>query len=226
MTRQSWNTLFWDLDGTITDPRYGIIDSYIAFLNEAGVEVPSESDLMWVIGPPLRECMAKLLNTTDTDTIESAVTRYRYWYVQEGFMYRDTPYGGIRELLEELKDSGYRMFVATAKAHTYGRLILRHWGLEDLFEDIHGSELDGTRSNKAELLEWMMERYKIKPNKQVAMIGDRKHDAVAAKANKLSSVGVGYGYGSIEELQSAGIDHYCKTIADLRALLLGSISTR
>lgn len=222
MTSQPWQTLFWDLDGTITDPRFGIIDSYVAFLKEAGIPLPPESELMWVIGPPLRECMARLLNTNDATIIENAVTRYRYWYVQEGLMYRDTPYEGIRELLEDLRDKGYRMFVATAKAHTYGRLILRHWGLEDYFEDIHGSELDGTRSNKAELLQWMMERYEIEPGKQVVMIGDRKHDAVAAKANKLSSIGVGYGYGSRAELESAGVDHYCQTLQDLRATLLNA----
>lgn len=219
MTTPRWNTLFWDLDGTITDPRFGIIDSYIAFLKEAGVAVPSEADLMWVIGPPLRECIAKLLGTTDSDTIEKSVTRYRYWYVEEGFMYRDTPYDGIRELLSDLKNAGVRMFVATAKAHSYGRLILRHWGLEDFFEDIHGSELDGTRSNKSDLLKWMLERYDLKPGKHIAMIGDRKHDAVAAHANSLATIGVGYGYGSFNELHSAGVDHYCQTISDLRSLI-------
>ena len=215
MIEQNLKTLLWDLDGTITDPRGGIIGAYTEFLREAGRTVPPENDLLWVIGPPLRECMAKLLNTKDSAIIENAVTRYRFWYVTEGLMYRDTPYDGIRELLTDLQHAGFRMFVATAKAHTYGRLILRHWGLEDFFEDIHGSELDGTRSNKAELLSWMLERYNIPAGKTVAMIGDRSHDANAAKANKILSLGVGYGYGSLEELQTAGVDHYCPSINDL-----------
>jgi phosphoglycolate phosphatase len=220
MTHLRWHTLFWDLDGTITDPRRGIIDSYIEFLTEANLTVPKESELLWVIGPPLRECMATLLNTSDKAVIEAAVVRYRYWYVQKGLMYRDTPYDGIKELLTDLRTAGYRMFVATAKAHEYARLILRHWGLEDHFEEIHGSEIDGTRGNKTDLLKWMTELYQIPADHLVLMIGDRKHDAVAAKNNNLSSVGIGYGYGSKEELIGSGVDHYCPSLMDLRALLL------
>lgn len=216
----SWHTLFWDLDGTITDPRRGIIDSYVAFLRESDVSVPDESELLWVIGPPLRDCLATLLHTNDTEVIESAVIRYRHWYVTEGLMYRDTPYPGIRELLQDLQNSGYRMFVATAKAHTYARLILRHWGLENFFEDIHGSELDGTRANKTDLLRWMAEQKQLDRNPGILMIGDRKHDAIAAKNNGLSSIGVGYGYGSQDELVSAGIDIYCPSLQDLRTTLL------
>jgi phosphoglycolate phosphatase len=219
---KSWHTLFWDLDGTITDPRRGIIDSYMAFLKEAGVAVPDASELLWVIGPPLRDCLATLLQTTDADVIENAVLRYRYWYVTEGLMYRDTPYPGIRELLSDLRRCGYRMFVATAKAHTYARLILRHWGLEDFFEDINGSELDGTRANKTDLLHWMTNQNEIVRSPEILMIGDRKHDAIAAKNNGLSSLGVGYGYGSHEELSNAGIDLYCATVQDLRTTLLAT----
>jgi phosphoglycolate phosphatase len=220
MKTDRWHTLFWDLDGTITDPRRGIIDSYVAFLKESSVNVPPESELLWVIGPPLRECMSTLLGTTDPSAIEAAVSRYRYWYVDQGLMYGDIPYEGIKDLFDDLKVAGYRMFVATAKAHTYARLILRHYGLEHYFEEIHGSELDGTRSDKSDLLRWMTERHHIEANSQVLMIGDRKHDAIAAKKNNLSSLGVGYGYGSRDELENSGVDIYCETLADLRAELI------
>lgn len=216
----NWKTLFWDLDGTITDPRRGIIDSYIEMLREFSIQPPPESELLWVIGPPLRGCISQLLNTTDGKKIEEAVTRYRHWYVQEGLMYRDTPYEGIREILTKAKSSGYRMFIATAKAHSYARLILQHWGLEEFFENIHGSELDGTRSNKAELLAWMLEHYDIKADTSIVMIGDRHHDAIAAQANNLTSLGVGYGYGSKHELvHEAKVNYYCETIKDLAAIL-------
>ncbi len=224
MTSKPFKTLLWDLDGTITDPRGGIIGAYSEFLRESGLTVPAEEDLLWVIGPPLRDCMAKLIGTTDKDTIEKAVVRYRHWYVNEGLMYRDIPYDGIRELLQDLQQSDVRMFVATAKAHTYGRQILRHWGLEEFFEDIHGSELNGTRSNKADLLSWMLDRYNIVADRSVVMIGDRKHDADAAKANRLTSLGVGYGYGSKDELTTAGVDHYCASVTDLRKLIFAKIS--
>ena len=222
MTHLRWQILFWDLDGTITDPRGGIISAYNEFLREANLPVPAENDLLWVIGPPLRECMSTLLKTKDKELIEAAVVRYRYWYVDKGLMYRDTPYNGIKELLVDLRTAGYRMFVATAKAHNYARLILNHWGLDTIFEEIHGSEIDGTRGHKADLLKWMTDLYQIPANHQVLMIGDRKHDVVAAKTNNLASVGIGYGYGSKEELTSAGADHYCQSIADLRTLLLKS----
>ena len=220
MGNPRWKTLFWDLDGTITDPRGGIISAYFEFLREANLAVPAEADLLWVIGPPLRECMSTLLKTNDKTVIEAAVVRYRFWYVDKGLMYRDTPYDGIKALLVDLRSAGYRMFVATAKAHNYARLILAHWGLDNLFEDIHGSEIDGTRGNKSDLLKWMTDRYQIPTNQQVLMIGDRKHDVIAAKNNNLASAAIGYGYGSKEELTSAGADHYCPSIADLRALLL------
>lgn len=215
-----WTIYFWDLDGTITDPRYGIIGAYQALYKEWGKPVPDEKDLLWVIGPPIRDCFRTLLGTADEKTIEDAVARYRYWYVQEGLMYRDTPYPGIQDLLETMHKRHIRMFVATAKAHSYAREILKHWGLAEYFEDIHGSELDGTRSNKAELLKWIMERYQLTPESNIVMIGDRKHDIVAGKANRISTIGVGYGYGSKEELLEAQTDHYCASIGALRRTIL------
>ena len=215
-----WTTYFWDLDGTITDPRLGIIGAYQALYNEWGKPVPEEKDLLWVIGPPIRDCFKTLLQTDDTDAIEKAVARYRHWYVQEGLMYRDTPYAGIEDVLKELRCRHVRLFVATAKAHAYAREILKHWGLTEYFEDIHGSELDGTRSNKAELLKWILNRYQLPASADIVMIGDRKHDMIAGNANGLSTIGVGYGYGSQSELKDSGAQHYCETVFDLKTLLL------
>jgi phosphoglycolate phosphatase len=216
----SWKTLLWDLDGTITDPRKGIIDSYKALLKDFSVQLAPHDDLLWVIVPPLRDCLAKLLNTADSDLIEKAVRRYRYWYVEQGLMYHDTPYHGIEALLTDLKSANYKMFVATAKAHPYARLILRHWRLESHFENVHGSELDGTRSNKADLLKWIIETNELTPLDSILMIGDRRHDVIAAKKNGLRSLGVGYGYGSRQELEEAGMDLFCETITDMRQMLL------
>lgn len=131
------------------------------------------------------------------------------------------PYQGIESLLTELKLANYRMFVATAKAHPYARLILRHWRLESFFENVHGSELDGTRSNKADLLKWIIETNELTPRESILMIGDRQHDVIAAKKNGLRSMGVGYGYGSKQELEEAGMDLFCQTIPDMRRILLG-----
>lgn len=220
MTDRERHTYFWDLDGTITDPRLGIIGAYQALLSEYGLPVPSEASLRWVIGPPLRECLPQVLGLSSSGDIEEAVVKYRHWYVTQGLMYKDTPYPGIEDLLKALNHSGKRLFVATAKAHSYAKLILEHWSLDGYFECIHGSELDGVRSNKAELLSWMLERYGLKGSEQIVMIGDRRHDVVAGRANGLFTVGVGYGYGTETELKEAGAHQYHPTIGDLSKALL------
>jgi phosphoglycolate phosphatase len=216
----SQTTLFWDLDGTITDPRFGIIDSYKEYFKEIGRPVERDEDLLWVIGPPLRECFSTLLQTNDSTVIEAAVVRYRYWYVDRGYMYRDTPYPGIQELLKQLKQSGVNMYVATAKAHTYGKQILDHWSLAQYFEAVHGSELDGTRSNKTHLLKWMLELYPHLDPARILMIGDRKHDMTAAQNNHIKCIAVGYGYGSQDELSKCNPDYFVESVATLSSLLL------
>jgi phosphoglycolate phosphatase len=214
--------LFWDLDGTITDPKRGIIGSYQKLLEELCVPVPSEDQLLWVIGPPLRECIKQLVPEIKSQAdLESAVTRYRHWYVHEKLMYLDTPYDGILELLRRLKENNRRMFVATAKAHSYARQILDHWNLTRYFEDVCGSELDGTRSVKGDLLEWMITKFNLEASKpQIVMIGDRKHDITAATANQISSIGVSYGYGSFEELAQAAPNYIARSIPDLHNSLI------
>ncbi|MCX6126178.1 MAG: HAD hydrolase-like protein [Proteobacteria bacterium] len=220
MTEVPWTTLLWDLDGTITDPRKGIIGAYLELFKELGTSSPKEEDLLWVIGPPLRECIKKLLPVIQTnEQLEDAVQRYRHWYVNKGLMYLDTPYDGISKTLSELKTKNVRMFVATAKAHPYARQILDHWRLSQYFEAIHGSELDGTRAHKADLLGWVLEQNKIQPSKKVVMIGDRRHDALAGQTHGLYTIGIGYGYGSEAELRDSGVDLYCRTLSDLRKSL-------
>lgn len=215
-----WNALFWDLDGTITDPMRGITGAYQELLNEYGVAPKSTEELLWVIGPPLRECLPQLIPLKTPQDIEEAVVRYRHWYVTQELMYLDTPYPGIRELLQDLKQRGTPMYVATAKAHPYARKILEHWNLDSFFIGIHGSELDGTRSLKADLLDWMLERYQLSPSKSIAMIGDRKHDMIAGQAHGLATIGVGYGYGSKAELTNAAADLYVQDLTDLRKALI------
>lgn len=220
MKRTNWHTYFWDLDGTITDPLRGIVGAYQALLKEYGAAPQDDASLKWVIGPPLRECLPQVLNISTSLEIEQAVVRYRHWYVTEGLMYLDTPYEGIEPLLSQLKNRGGRLLVATAKAHSYARQILEHWNLAHYFENIHGSELDGARSNKAELLAWILDEYQLEPTKEIVMIGDRRHDVVAGKVHGLSTIGVGYGYGSEAELREAGADLFCSTVSELYNTLI------
>lgn len=211
--------LLFDMDGTLTDPGLGITGSYQALLRELGHTPPAAEDLRWTIGPSLRESLRKLLNTDDAETIERNVLRYRYYYVDQKLMLKDTPYPGIGKVLAQLKSSGHRLFVATGKAHLYARVILEHFDLAQYFEGIYGPELDGTRSNKSDLLAWMFEKEQFSPAQSV-MIGDRHHDITAAKTHGVTSIGITYGYGSRDELESAGANFIVHSPEQIRDLVL------
>jgi phosphoglycolate phosphatase len=214
-----WSIILWDLDGTITDPKYGIIESYMKVLEEEGLPCPTFKELEWVIGPPIRECIQKVFAVTDPTKIEFLVARFRHWYGDQKLMNQDTPYTGIKEILLANQRQGLRQYVATSKAHPYARQILTFWKLDHFFLDINGSELDGTRSKKSELLKWMAEKHGWKNVDQIVMIGDRHHDIDAANANGIDSIGVTYGYGGRDELVSAGATYTVETIGELQRVI-------
>jgi len=211
--------LLFDMDGTLTDPGIGITGSYQALLRDMGHTPPPAEELRWTIGPSLRDSLKKILKTEDAETIEQCVLRYRYHYVDRRLMLNDAPYPGISNLLNKLKEDGYRLFVATGKAHIYARTILEHFKLLHFFEKVCGPELDGTRSVKSELLAWMFESENILPS-QAIMIGDRHHDIIAAKTHGVTSIGITYGYGSRDELESAGADYIVHSPEQIREQIL------
>jgi phosphoglycolate phosphatase len=217
---KNWDLLLWDLDGTITDPKFGIIKSYQKLLEEYQRPVLNENMLLWVIGPPLRECINKVLSITDSKETEKAVERFRYWYGSQKLMYLDTPYKGIPELLSTLFLNKQKMYIATSKAHPYAKEILAHWKLDRHFIEINGSELDGTRGNKAELLAWMCKKNGWDDRSKILMIGDRHHDIDAAKANQIKTLGVAYGYGGRQELESAKAEIIIETVSELSSILI------
>jgi phosphoglycolate phosphatase len=194
------NILF-DLDGTLTDPRDGIVRCIQYALERLGLEPRSEADLLHYIGPPLRESFCQLLNTTDEVALAQAVNVYRERYSKIGLLENEV-YAGIPEALSELHARGDRLFVATSKPGLYAQQILEHFGLAGYFRRIWGCELDGTRADKGELIAHLLEQEKLLPDDSV-MIGDRVHDAVGARANGVMPVGVLWGYGNEEELTSA-----------------------
>ena len=216
------DTLLFDLDGTLTDPSDGITRSIQYALNRLGVPEPSKTELTPYIGPPIQSVFASLLNTDDIETIRTAVTIYRERYADiglfENFVYPDVP-----EMLHRLSEAGKQLYVATSKPHVYARIILRHFGLDTPFEGIYGSELDGTRTNKAELIAHLLAQEQISPSK-AAMVGDRKHDVLGARHNGLYSIGVTYGFGSEEELREAGADVLCVAPLQIPTLFRSSVS--
>jgi phosphoglycolate phosphatase len=206
-----------DLDGTLVDPKPGIIGSFQYALDRLGARVPPAEDLLWVIGPPLRTSFPKLLGSTQRT--EEAVALYRENYLG-GAMYDAVVYQGVTGALDALAASGCRLFVATAKPHFYARPILEHFDLARRFSAIHGPELDGTRDHKSDLIAHMVAEHRIRPETAL-MIGDREHDVIAAARNGMRTLGVTWGYGSTEELTAAGVAALCPSPADLAEAVLG-----
>jgi phosphoglycolate phosphatase len=201
------NTIFFDLDGTLTDPKPGITGSIQYALRKLDRPVPTQDELTWCIGPPLRASFVMLLD--DDRLADRAVALYRERFADTG-LYENSVYPGIEHLLATLRQSPRRLFVATSKPHVFAKRIIDHFGLTGHFEHVFGSELDGTRVNKSELLAHAIELTGADP-RQSLMIGDRSHDIVGANNNGMRAVGVLYGYGSREELANAGASHLCTT---------------
>ena len=210
-------TVFCDLDGTLTDPKIGITGCIQYALERLGAPVPETDQLLWCIGPPLRASFAKLLDEARAD---AAVALYRERFGDIG-LYENTLYEGIPDALQALRDSGARLFVATSKPHVYAERIVEHFGIREHFERIFGSELDGTRVDKTELLAYALtETGTVAAD--AAMIGDREHDMIGAVNNGLFGVGVLYGYGTQAELQSAG----AQRLADIPDGIPGTVLRR
>lgn len=210
--------VFFDLDGTLTDPCTGIVRSIQYALDALQQPTVDAAQLIRYIGPPLSECFGELLATTDTALIEKAILLYRERYQVTG-LYENAVYPGIRELLEHLRAQQRALYVVTSKPAVYAQTILEHFELAPYFTALYGSELDGTRAHKAELIRYVLAQERLTAAAAV-MIGDRKHDALGARANDMTCIGVAWGYGSREELQAAGCAAVCEQPADLLQLLI------
>ena len=207
------DVLLFDLDGTLTDPKPGIVGCIRFALDQLAIACPDEAVLAGFIGPPLRETFALLLGTAEADPIEEAMALYRRRFAETG-LYENQVYDGVRTMLEHAAGSAAAMYVATSKPAMYADRIVKHFDLAGHFRKVYGPELDGRYDNKAELLAHLLEAERITPDVAV-MIGDRAADIRAAKANGLRSVGVLWGYGSESELVDAGADILFHTPDDL-----------
>ena len=207
MRKEKMNTIFFDLDGTLTDPKPGITGSIQYALQKLELPVPSQDELTWCIGPPLRASFVTLLG--GETLADRAVALYRERFADTG-LYENSVYPDIEHILAALRATPRRLFVATSKPRVFAERIIDHFGLSSYFEQIFGSELDGTRVNKGDLLAYAIETTGVDPS-QALMIGDRSHDIVGAKSNGMRGVGVLYGYGSEDELIAAGASHLCAT---------------
>lgn len=200
-----------DLDGTLTDPALGITNCIAYALTRLDVAVPPASELHFAIGPPLRGAFATLIGTDDPIVIERAMVFYRERFADVG-LFENVMYAGVPEMLATLKARNIALLLATAKPHVYARPILAHFDILTPFDAIYGSELDGVRQHKGDLLAYLIDQEGIYLQNAV-MIGDRHHDIDAARANGCHAIGVTYGYGSAAELVHA--DRLCESPAQI-----------
>jgi phosphoglycolate phosphatase len=200
-------TIYFDLDGTLTDPKPGITRSIQYALQRLDRAVPSEDELTWCIGPPLRASLKQLVGSEDL--ADQALALYRERFADIG-LFENEVYPGIEDILAVLTGAGRRLFVATSKPGVYAERIIDHFQLRSYFERVFGSELDGRRSDKTDLLGYALQAARVDPS-QAMMIGDRRHDMIGARNNGMTAVGVLYGYGSKAELVDAGAHHVCAT---------------
>ena len=205
------NVLF-DLDGTLTDPREGITRSIQYGLSKMGIDEPDLTQLEHFIGPPLLQAFMATYGFDEAKAWE-AMGFYRERFAVTG-LYENEVFEGVTPLLETLVGQGRQLFIATSKPQIYAREIARHFDFAKHFKVIYGSELDGTRTNKVELIRHLMAEQGLNPA-HTLMIGDRKHDLIGARDNGLDAAAVGYGFGSFEELSSFAPKYHFQTLTEL-----------
>lgn len=211
-------TILIDLDGTLTDPKVGITSSARYGLNKVGHPIAETENIDWIIGPPLKASLAKLLNVdVNDDLAEQALLGYRERFAVTG-LFENHLFEDVPATLAELKARGYRLFLATAKPEMYAKQILEHFNLLQYFEYPYGSELNGERTNKADLIAYILEKEKLIPE-ECLMVGDREHDIFGARKNGIETIAVTYGYGSAQELDQAQPKARISTFADLLVFL-------
>ncbi len=222
-----YNYILFDLDGTLTDPKEGITGCVQYALHQLGIEEPDNDKLEPFIGPPLADSFREFYGF-DEETIKQAVAYYRERFSMAG-LFENEIYPDIAQMLANLQEEGRHLAVASSKPAIYVKKILEHFGILSYFEVVVGSELDGTRVKKEEVVEEALrqllkdaETVKGKPAQRtdVVMVGDRRFDVEGAKAYGIASIGVSYGYASEGELEKAGADVIVGTVKELHEKLL------
>lgn len=212
-----YKNILFDLDGTLTDPKIGITKSVSYALNKFDIIVEDLDTLKKFIGPPLGKSFETFYGM-DKEKSEKAIKYYREYFSEKG-IFENYLYPGIEKILKELTNRKLLLIIATSKPTVFAKKITNHFNITKYFNYIEGSELDGKMSDKSELIENIINKYNLHKNNTI-MIGDREHDIIGAKNNQIDSIGVGYGYGSKEELTKAGAQYYVNSINDLEELLL------
>lgn len=212
-----YETLLFDLDGTLTESGTGIINAVKYALSQYGIEENNSETLNRFIGPPLYRTFSEVYGFTEEKSLE-AVTKYREYYSTKG-LFENELYEGISELIPDLKNAGYKLVLATAKPEMFTFKIMDHFGLDKYFDFMAGAVDSENRREKHEIIEYALHNIEAKKENCI-MIGDRMHDIDGAKANNIDSMAVLYGYGNREEHEKHGAKYIVETVEDLRRFFL------
>ncbi|MBP3324260.1 MAG: HAD family hydrolase [Clostridia bacterium] len=213
-----YTTVLFDLDGTLTDPGEGITNSVMHSLKYYGIEETDRAKLYKFIGPPLWESYEVFYGFSHEKAIE-AVEHYREYYRVKG-IYENLLYDGVKDMLAALYNKGVKILVATSKPETFAKIILDYFDIAKYFTFIGGAAMDGSRVNKDDVIRYTLEMAEVTDVKSCVMVGDRLHDILGAKAHSMDSIGVLYGYGSLDELKNAGADFIAAAPMDVCDIIL------
>ncbi|MBO5936958.1 MAG: HAD family hydrolase [Clostridia bacterium] len=212
-----FDTILFDLDGTLTDPGEGITNSVAYALKKYGIEVADRRELYKFIGPPLKDSFMKYYGFCE-DKAEQAIAYYREYFRDTG-IFENRVYGGIEDMLKTLYDDGKKIVLATSKPEGFAVRILEHFELKKYFAVVAGASMDSSRSKKGDVIAYAISLCDGFCRDSAVMIGDREHDIIGAKENGLKSIGVLYGYGDEAELRNAGADYIAITPEDILKLV-------
>ncbi len=211
------DTILFDLDGTLTDPKEGITRCIRFALEHLSMPVPHADDLTWCIGPPLRASFSRLLKTQEDETLDRALSLYRKRFAEKG-MYENKIYPEVRPGLEKIRHQGFRIFLATSKPRIFAVKILDHFRLSQFFDTAYGAELDGSLVDKGKLIAHILKKETIDPD-HTLMVGDRVYDIAGGQQNGIMTAAVTYGYGSPDEIKSAHPDLVFNRFSELSEFL-------
>ena len=213
----NYKTAIFDLDGTITDSGPGIMNAIRYAVKKRGLPDVPEEVLRSFIGPPLKEQFRSVFGLSD-DEGTIMVATYREYYGEKG-IFENRVYDGVPEVLQKLQEAGVRILMATSKPEKYAKQIAEHFGFDKYFDFIGGACMDGRRTDKHDVIEYVIDSCKV-CRENTVMIGDRRHDMIGASKAGIRSIGVLYGYGSREELEEAGAERIAVTPGDIVKFIL------
>lgn len=213
-----FDNILFDLDGTLTDPAEGITNSVAYALKKMGITPPERTELLKFIGPPLADSFEKYYNLT-TEQSYKAVDYYREYFSPKG-IFENKIIKDADVLVKKLKQNGKKVILATSKPTIFAEKILKYFNMDEYFDLVVGSNLDGSLTDKAEVISVALKSANITELSKTVMIGDRSHDIIGALKNGVIPIGVTFGYGSEKELTTANAKYIFNSIKDLSDFLL------